>query len=66
MANKWITFLTKWAKDNNVNYRDAMKSPKAKADYNKSKGGEEVKNAKAPAKPKAKPKAKPTAKSAPI
>ena len=38
MANSWITFITKWAKDNKVKYTDAMKSPKAKAAYNKSKG----------------------------
>ncbi len=38
MANSWITFITKWAKDNKVKYNDALKSPKAKAAYNKSKG----------------------------
>ena len=38
MANTWITFIQKWSKDNKVKYNDAMKSPKAKTAYNKSKG----------------------------
>tara|TARA_R110002072_G_C7792160_1_gene520950 strand:- start:597 stop:842 length:246 start_codon:yes stop_codon:yes gene_type:complete len=38
MANSWITFIKKWSVDNKVKYNDAIKSPKAKAAYNKSKG----------------------------
>jgi hypothetical protein len=35
--NKWITFVKQWAAKNNVSYMQAMKSPKLKSDYNKSK-----------------------------
>tara|TARA_R110002072_G_scaffold41120_2_gene115941 strand:- start:854 stop:1105 length:252 start_codon:yes stop_codon:yes gene_type:complete len=38
MANSWITFLKKWSKDNKVKYSDAIKDPKARAAYDKSKG----------------------------
>ena len=34
----WMDFLKKFAKDNNMNYAKAMKDPKARAAYNKSKG----------------------------
>lgn len=34
----WTDFLKKFAKDNNMNYAKAMKDPKARAAYNKSKG----------------------------
>tara|TARA_R110000744_G_scaffold1330_3_gene4703 strand:- start:644 stop:874 length:231 start_codon:yes stop_codon:yes gene_type:complete len=36
--NSWIQFIKKWSTDNKVKYNDAIKSPKAKAAYNKSKG----------------------------
>lgn len=41
--NAWITFVKKWAKDNNMGYNDDLKSPKLRAAYNKSKGKGAVK-----------------------
>lgn len=38
MASSWTDFLKKYAKDNNMKYNEAMKSAKARAAYNKSKG----------------------------
>lgn len=38
MANSWIMFLKKWAKDNKMKYSEAIKDPKVKVAYNKSKG----------------------------
>jgi hypothetical protein len=35
--NKWITFVKQWAAKHNVSYMEAIKSPKLKSDYNKSK-----------------------------
>ena len=40
MANAWITFVKKWAADNKMKYGEALKSPKLKAAYKKSKGKE--------------------------
>ena len=34
----WTDFLKKYAKDNDMKYNQAMKDPKARAAYNKSKG----------------------------
>lgn len=41
--NAWITFVKKWSKDNKMSYSDALKSPKLRAAYNKSKGKGAVK-----------------------
>ncbi len=38
MANAWIEFVKKWAKDKDMKYSEALKSPKLRAAYNKSKG----------------------------
>ena len=43
MANAWIEFVKKWSKDNKVGYSEALKSPKLRAAYNKSKGKGAVK-----------------------
>jgi len=38
VANKFIQFVMKYAKDNNMKYNDALKSKKVKMAYDKSKG----------------------------
>lgn len=35
--NKWITFVKQWAAKHNVSYMEALKIPKLKSDYKKSK-----------------------------
>jgi len=37
--SKWIAFVKSWAAENKMSYRDALKSPKLKADYAKHKTG---------------------------
>ena len=37
MANSWIMFVKSYAKKNNMKYNEALKDPKLKAAYNKSK-----------------------------
>jgi hypothetical protein len=36
MANKWVEFVKKWAKDNNMNYMCAMTTPECKSAYLKA------------------------------
>ena len=38
MANSWISFVKAFAKKEGMKYNEALKSPKLKAAYNKSKG----------------------------
>jgi len=38
MANSWIEFVKAYAKKNNMKYNEALKDPKLRAAYNKSKG----------------------------
>jgi len=38
---KWVEFLKKWSKDKGIKYSEAMKDPKAKAAYQKQKGGDD-------------------------
>lgn len=33
----WIVFVKKWSASNNCSYRDALRNPKCKLDYHKSK-----------------------------
>lgn len=35
MSNQWITFVKKWAKDNDLSYGSALKSSEMKAEYQK-------------------------------
>ena len=35
--NKWIKFVKAYAKKNNMKYNEALKDPKLKAEYKKSK-----------------------------
>ena len=37
MANSWITFVKAYAAKNDMKYNEAMKDPKLKVEYNKSK-----------------------------
>ena len=37
MANSWIEFVKSYAKKNNMKYNDALKDPKLKKEYEKSK-----------------------------
>jgi hypothetical protein len=37
--SKWIAFVKSWASENKMSYRDALRSPKLKADYAKHKTG---------------------------
>ena len=37
MANAWIEFVRKWAKDNNVSYACAVSKPECKAQYHATK-----------------------------
>lgn len=37
--SKWIAFVKSWAAENKMSYRDALRSPKLKADYAKHKTG---------------------------
>ncbi len=36
--NSWIEFVKSYAKKNNMKYNEAIKDPKVKAAYQKSKG----------------------------
>ena len=38
MANSWIEFVKSYSKKNNMKYNEALKDPKLRAAYNKSKG----------------------------
>lgn len=38
MANSWIEFVKAYAKKKGMKYNDALKDPKLKTEYNKSKG----------------------------
>jgi len=38
MANKWIEFVKMYASKNKMKYSEALKDPKLKVAYNKSKG----------------------------
>ena len=38
MANSWIEFVKSYASKNKMKYNEALKDPKLKAAYNKSKG----------------------------
>ena len=37
MANKWIEFVKKWASDKKMTYSAALKDPKLKTAYGKTK-----------------------------
>ncbi len=38
MANSWIEFVKSYAKKNDMKYNEALKDPKLKSAYDKSKG----------------------------
>ena len=46
MANSWITFVKKYAKDNNMKYNEALKS--AGAEYKKMSSSEKMSSTEKP------------------
>ena len=41
MTNQWIEFVKSYAKKNKMKYNEALKDPKLKSAYQKSKGKKE-------------------------
>jgi predicted HAD superfamily phosphohydrolase len=52
MPNKWIEFVKNYSKNNNINYPQALSSPKCKEEYQKTKEKPKVKKVKVKEEPK--------------